>query len=333
MPLGKVSVRWASGFRLNSVGLVCLFTLGVVAVGLAQQSRPGEVDSTAVDVENTSVLLNPQDASQTAVGDFRYAGGVAISARDTEQLHGLSDLEIAGTDRLIAVGDLGILLEARLIFDAAGRLAGLADARITRLRDEDGTLPSDKTDVDAEGLALMPGGDRLVSFERRHRILLYPAGGGAPRRVSAPAEAFPPNAGMEALAADPEAGEDAYLVGAEESGSTWSCRAAAACIQGPSVEKPAEFGLVAMRRLARGQSAYLLRAYDEVRGVRVSLRIVGAGKIVAEMDLTAPLTVDNFEGLGAEQRSDGGYRFYLLSDDNASPTQRTLLLAFDWRPR
>ena len=148
-----------------------------------------------------------------------------------------------------------------------------------------------------------------------------------------PTKSFPANGGIEALAADPEAGEDAYLVGAEVSGSTWSCRAAAACIQGPRVEKPEEFGLVAMRRLPRGQSAYLLRAYDDVRGVRVSLQIVDVGKIVAHMDLTAPLTVDNFEGLGVVQRPDGGFRFYLISDDNASPSQRTLLLAFDWRPR
>ena len=138
---------------------------------------------------------------------------------------------------------------------------------------------------------------------------------------------------MEALTADPEAGGDAYLVGAEVSGSIWSCRAAAACIQGARVEKPEEFGLVAMRRLPRGQSAYLLRAYDEVRGVRVSLQIVDAGKIVAHMDVAAPLSVDNFEGLAVVQRPDGGFRFYLMSDDNASPSQRTLLLAFDWRPR
>jgi hypothetical protein len=32
-------------------------------------------------------------------------------------------------------------------------------------------------------------------------------------------------------------------------------------------------------------------------------------------------------------RADGSVRFYLLSDDNASAAQRTLLLAFDWRPR
>jgi hypothetical protein len=322
----------AFSLRTSPAALLLVFTLGVTAVGVAQQSRPGELDSTPVVVESASVPLNPQDDSQTAVGDFHYAGGIAFGSRDTDELHGLSDLEVAGTDRLIAVGDFGALLEARLIFDADGRLAGLADARMARLRDEDGTLPSDKTDVDAEGLALLPGGDRLVSFERRHRILLYPAGGGAPRRVPAPDEAFPANGGMEAIAADPEAGGDAYLVGAEVSGSIWSCRAAAACIQGARVEKPEEFGLVAMRRLPRGQSAYLLRAYDEVRGVRVSLQIVDAGKIVAHMDVAAPLSVDNFEGLGVVQRPDGGFRFYLISDDNASASQRTLLLAFDWRP-
>jgi len=64
----------------------------------------------------------------------------------------------------------------------------------------------------------------------------------------------------------------------------------------------------------------------------VSLQIVDAGKIVAHMDVAAPLSVDNFEGLGVVQRPDGGFRFYLISDDNASASQRTLLLAFDWRP-
>jgi hypothetical protein len=32
-------------------------------------------------------------------------------------------------------------------------------------------------------------------------------------------------------------------------------------------------------------------------------------------------------------RADGAIRFYLLSDDNFSKLQRTLLLAFDWRPQ
>jgi hypothetical protein len=45
------------------------------------------------------------------------------------------------------------------------------------------------------------------------------------------------------------------------------------------------------------------------------------------------LTVDNLEGVAAVPRPGGVTRFYLVSDDNASPQQRTLLLAFDWRSR
>ena len=51
------------------------------------------------------------------------------------------------------------------------------------------------------------------------------------------------------------------------------------------------------------------------------------------MDLAPPLTVDNFEGLTSVPTPDGGTRFYIVSDDNGSNTQRTLLFAFDWRPR
>jgi hypothetical protein len=54
--------------------------------------------------------------------------------------------------------------------------------------------------------------------------------------------------------------------------------------------------------------------------------------MVARLDMAPPLTQDNFEGLAAVPRPDG-VRFYLLADDNALATQRTLLLAFDWQPR
>ena len=308
----------------------------ILAAMAAQQSPPVERDAVAIAVESASVPLNPQDASQTAVGDFQYAGGVELEARDTDQLHGISDLEIAGTDGLVAVTDFGALIDARLVFDAANRLVGVTTARVMSLRDENGTRPSDKADADAEGFALLPGGDRLVSFERRHRILLYPASGDAPRRVAAPEEAFsafPPNGGMEALAADPDAGADAYLVGAEVSGHTWSCHLTTSCVESATVEMPAGFGLVALRRLPGSQTAYLLRAFDERLGSRVSLQIVGAGKIASQMDLAAPLTVDNYEGLAVVPRPDGGLRFYLISDDNASGRQRTLLVAFDWHQR
>jgi hypothetical protein len=138
---------------------------------------------------------------------------------------------------------------------------------------------------------------------------------------------------MEAITADPDVASDAYIVGSEETGETWTCRVSAGCEPGARVPKPDEFGLVAVQRLGAGRTAYLLRAWDAARGNRITLRVAGPAGTLAQLDLARPLTVDNFEGLAARQEPDGRIRFFLLSDDNASPSQRTLLLAFDWQPR
>ena len=302
-----------------------------VACAAPQSNGAAPASDSAIAIDSTPVPLNPQDASATAIGDFVYAGGLALTSLQTDQLHGLSDIAITGTDRLTAVGDLGVILSARLVLDPAGRLVGVADAHLASLTGEDGTRLSDKADADAEGLALLANGDRLVSFERRDRIWLYPANGGPPRPVPAPEVAFPNNGGMEALAPDPEPGVDAYVVGGEVSGDTWTCRVSMPCVRGRTVSKPDGFGLVAITRLPEMRTAYLLRAFDEARGNRISLQIFREEHILARLDLTRPLTIDNFEGLAAVRRADGGFRFYLLSDDNASATQRTLLVAFDWR--
>ena len=328
---GKALERQSIGSWLRA-GVVVSSIAGVWA---APQSSPvAPIPTDPISIDAVPVPLNPQNPSEMAIGDFLYAGGLELTSRQTDRLHGLSDLVVTGTDRLTAVGDEGILLDVRLILDGAERLVGVTDARLTLLTGEDGkTLPG-KEEADAEGLTQLPSGDRLVSFERRHRIWLYPAAVGPPRPVPAPEVPFPPNGGMEALAADPEAGVDAYVVGAEVTGDTWTCRlSSTTCIKGPSVDKLEEFGLVAISRLPRMQTAYLLRAFDTARGNRITLKILRSTTLVARMDMAPPMTIDNFEGLAAVPRTDGLVRFYLISDDNGSASQRTLLLAFDWRPR
>ena len=286
----------------------------------------------AITISATAVPLDAQDASRQAVGEFRYAGGLALVSPDTARLHGLSDMALRG-DQIIAVSDEGDLLKARLVLDKAGRLAGLSEGKIIPLVGLDGKVLPGKMEADAEGLALMPNGDMLVSFEQRRRIWLYPAKGGPPRAVPFPDANFPANGGMEALAPDPTAGPDAYVTAGEESGETWTCRLSGGCVTGPVIDKPAEFGVVAVTRLSKSRTAWLLRAWDPVRGSRVTLSIRDkAGAEVARLDLARPLTVDNFEALAAVPDKGDTIRFYLLSDDNFQSIQRTLLLAFDWTP-
>jgi len=287
----------------------------------------------AIAVQAVPVGLNPDDPGQTSVGAFTYAGGIALTSDETARLHGLSDLEITPDGHLTAVSDEGDLLQARIVLDPVGRLVGMTAARLTTLSDLNGQPLQGKVASDSEGLAILANGDRLISFERQDRIWLYPAKGGKPRAVPAPQASFPENAGLEALGSAPTIAPDAYLAGAEDSGEVWICRLSTTCSPTAPVTKPPEFGLVAIRSLADGSIAYLLRAFDPVRGNRVSLEIHKGSHVMARLDLARPLTVDNFEGVSAVRLRDGRTRFFLISDDNFNTrSQRTLLLAFDWMP-
>jgi hypothetical protein len=314
-------------------GVLCaIVAVSAAAVPEAVRQVALPLSGQSIRIDATPVPLHPQDPSVVAVGNFFYAGGLMVTSKDTNRLHELSDLVIRDDGRMTAVGDDGILFNARLVLDDHERLVGLTDGRIAPLIGPDGK-PLTGTAGDAEGLALLRNGDLLVSFERQARILLYPARGGRPHVVSSPRTRFASNEGMEGLDAMPDIGPDAYMVGAEDTGKTWRCRLAAGCQPGPTLEKPEGFGLVSLTRLPDRKTAYLIRAYDPARGPRVSLRILASDRVLEEMNLARPLTVDNFEGLASTPTRNGRRRFYLVSDDNAAADQRTLLLAFDWRPK
>lgn len=53
----------------------------------------------------------------------------------------------------------------------------------------------------------------------------------------------------------------------------------------------------------------------------------GAARVLAQMNLF--VTLDNFEGIAARQMPDGRVRLYVISDDNFSGRQRTLLMVYD----
>jgi hypothetical protein len=322
-------VYWSVAMWTSLVLSVAAIASLLTRTQRASTRAPELVERIAVDT--APVPFNPNDLTATAVGDFRYAGGLVLSSRQTDLPHEMSDIVSTGQDRFAAVGDEGVLLEGRLVLDEAGHLAGVADASLRRLVDDNGGLLA-HPNADAEGLALLPTGDLLVSFETRPRIWLYPKAGELPRAVPSPPLTPESNAGMEALTADPDVGTDAYVVGIEDSGETWRCRVTSPCVKGPTVDKPREFGLVSMRRLPDGMTVYLLRAYDPVRLSRITLKILRDSTVIARMDLAAPMTVDNFEGVMSVPGANGRRRFYLLSDDNNSASQRTLLLAFDWQP-
>ena len=225
-----------------------------------------------------------------------------------------------------------------MALDAQGRPTGLNDMAVRPLTDPDGQALIPKYLADAEGLAILPNGELLVSFERDHRVWRYDREGRWLGERVIPDFPFTENEGMEGIAA---AGDDAFWVSGENGGN-WLCGAGACEASADSmaadslpddVLRPTSL-IVDPNRPDRVW--VLQRAYHSDRNtntIGITQRIISDDTVrwVGVATFTAPATVDNFEGIAAVRRPDGGVRLYILSDDNFNPGQRTLLLAFDVR--
>ena len=343
------------------IGLRAALALGMIGglSGMATQCTPRRAPPVVatppapvkagpeITVTATPVPLDASNPAKVdAGGGFTYAGGLWLTSTTTSRLHGLSDLSVTADGRLTAISDEGDLFEAKLQLDAGGKLVGLTDTKLQPLKGPNGQPLQGKREGDAEGLAVLPNGDRLVSFEGNHRIWRYAVGPDGTWSLPAPAPKpstiFPANEGMEAISAYPAAGPDAYLVGGEE-GEVWLCKLSADCKSLPPQSGPDfTWGLTGFAPFQGTAVATLHRGYDPIRGWRSVVRFISdPTKPLAQQRTSAALHIegamprDNFEGVsltGAPAGAPAGStRIYLISDDGAvSNSQRTLLLAFDW---
>ena len=291
---------------------------------------------TDVPVTTTPVAINDPDL-EAGTGSLIYVGGFQITS-EFNRLHGLSDIKFFDQSRFVAVTDEGLLVRGALALDAQGRPTGLNDMAVRPLTDPDGQALIPKYLADAEGLAILPNGELLVSFERDHRVWRYDREGRWLGERVIPDFPFTENEGMEGIAA---AGDDAFWVSGENGGN-WLCGAGACEASADSmaadslpddVLRPTSL-IVDPNRPDRVW--VLQRAYHSDRNtntIGITQRIISDDTVrwVGVATFTAPATVDNFEGIAAVRRPDGGVRLYILSDDHFNPGQRTLLLAGDVR--
>lgn len=262
----------------------------------------------------------------------RFAGGVQIVLDEASPLHSLSDFKLDQDGGFISVTDAGDLARGRLVLDGQGRLTGVANLQYRRLTLLTGGPIVEKRDGDAEGLALTAAGEVIVSFERDHRLWNYgPANAPemVPSVLARPDFAFTNNDGMEGIALAPGG-----LRVAGESGGVWDCGPTACAVvvaPPPTPLTDADFRITGMDRDPSGDGWFVLeRSFRAPADVRARIRRMAPdgtlGPVLAALKF--PGTTDNFEGLAAVAHA-GGTRLYILSDDNASEKQRTLLLAFD----
>ena len=240
---------------------------------------------------------------------------------------GFSGLHLAPDLTLTAVSDRGFWWQARL------RLAplGLGPARHGPLRDAAGR-PLPAGGRDAEALAALPDGSWLVGFERRHRIARYARLDGPALPIAAPAglAAAPSNGGLESLAllADGRLLAIAESLG-EEDRAAWIGR------DGRWEERryrPAP-GFSPTDAVALGAGALVLeRDFSLFRGFRCRLAYVtdlSRPVLVGEtwLDLPPDAPAENWEAVATARTSEGAL-LALLTDDNESPFQKSLLAIY-----
>lgn len=286
------------------------------------------------------------------IGALAFRGGVELKARH-RFLGGLSGLDrergpgVGGG--LVAVSDRGaiVAIAPRIEKD---RLVG-AECWALALSGADGK-PLKGDDVDAEGVAVLGDGAAVISFERRHRLAVYVAPKGAPNPGPALGDikALAGNRGLEALALTPDGG---LLAGAESPTilgtphAVWRFAPSSEPgrrfqdADGPAFAIASEpgFGLVGFAVTPLGHLITLERFWTAETGNRIKIgwspgaeAFSASGKItvaeLARLDRGSAVPVDNFEGVAAGPGPDGETRIWIVSDDNFSNGQKTLLYLF-----
>jgi len=284
-------------------------------------------------------------------GQLSFRGGLVLTSPDGD-FGGLSGLGIAKTgNRILAISDRGHLFSAQLIY-RDGRLAGISDGAKSSLKGSKGQpLPNEsKAWHDAEGLALGPErlqGPLWVSFERRHRIETYAfdrRGADAPAKrtkLPPPLNRNRSNSGVEALArmGAGTAYEGALLAFSEK--PQWGGKISGYILGGPNpgpiwLSAPGGYSATALTFLPDGDLVVLERRFGNLFDFSIRLRRIAAATLKTGATLEGEVLfegglaykIDNFEGIAMHETEDGEVRLTLISDDNFSAIQQTLLLQF-----
>lgn len=323
---------------------------GLILLAAGPSAAPAQSKSTAP--ETIAVQAMPLPAFSRAEPDRLRFGqlefrGALVLASDAEHFGGLSGLSIdPDGERFLAISDRANWIRGRILVDH-GRPIGMADAEIAPMLDADGRPLARSKAYDTEALA-RSGGTLYVGIERVHRIVRFDyARNGVSARarpVAAPAAVgkLPSNQGIEALAFVPEGLPLAgTLIAISERGLDADGNIRGFLIGGPSpgtfaLRRGGEFDVTDAALAPDGSLFILERRFSILRGVGMRIRQVPLADVKAGAVLDGRILIeagnghqiDNMEAIALHRDAAGETILTLLSDDNFSGLQRTLLLRF-----
>jgi hypothetical protein len=304
-----------------------------------------------VTITTTPLPLNRDDPAADRIGALQFMG--AVQLRSTNALFGgVSALRFGGTTatgaQMLSITDTGKWLAFETV-ETAGRLSGIRNAQLVTIRQPDGSLTQTKAQGDAEALEWDAAtGEATLVYEQDHRLAHFsgidarqPATlAAAPFRIErlTAMTGWPPNGGGEAMAILPDG---TRIVISERSLHADGSHAALMTRAG----KTTEFGIMGLPDYSPTDAAALDATHILVLHRRFDL--MGQGAAVSVVDLAPaltatpprvlptrllaawqpPVTLDNMEGLAVRREGSRTY-LYIVSDDNLSGLQRTLLMKF-----
>jgi hypothetical protein len=316
-----------------------------VSPACAQRSRfltPVRITVDAKPIE----AFNISAPDQRRFGTLEYLGGLELTSSFSE-FGGLSALRVgADGEHFVSLTDKGNWLTGRIVYEG-GRPSGIVDATMAPMLGPDGRPLAARGWYDTESLAERDGW-LYVGIERVNRIVRFDF---ARKGVLARAEEIPVplgisklpnNKGLEALAFAPPGSQLAgTLMAFSERGLDFKGNLKAFLLGGAlsaefSVKRRDEFDISDSTILPSGDVLLLERRFTWLSGIAMRLRRIAIADITPDALVDGPVVlfadmgyqIDNMEGLSAHPGPNGSTILTMISDDNFSVLQRTVLLQF-----
>jgi hypothetical protein len=301
----------------------------------------------AIEVKARPIsAFDPRDRSHVRFGSLEYRSGLVL----TSPFPGFGVLSAIRLDakgeRFVSLSDKGSWFTGRIVY--SGReMTGLDDVEAAPMLAEDGRPITARGWFDSESLAF-DGQVAYVGLERVNQVLRFDFAKDFTRArgevVPLPpaAKKLPFNKGLEALVWVPKGLPLAgTLIAISERGLDPHGNLIAFLVGGPtpgqfSVRRTENFDVSDAVLLPSGDLLVLERKFSLFAGVgirirRIALKSIAPGALVdgpsifnADLDEE----IDNMEGIDAHVTEAGDTVLTMISDDNFSLIQRTLLLQF-----
>ena len=341
--------------KSTAVGLSAMALPGMAWAQDATQPPPKPMPSDEFPVtEAASIEVNarpipffdPDDHAHTRFGSLEYRGGLVLTSR-FPGFGGLSGLRLDPRgERFISFSDKGTWFTGKIVYNGR-EMTGLADVEAAPMLGPDGKPITTRGWFDSESIAL-DGSFVYIGLERVHQVLRFDFSKGFTRSrgevvpLPAAASKLPSNKGLEALVFVPKGMPLAgTLIAISERGLDARGNLIAFLVGGPtpgqfSVRRTENFDVSDAVLLPSGDLLVLERKFSLLTGVGIRIRRIPLASVAPGAVIDGPSIfeadlhdeIDNMEGIDAHVTPEGETVLTMVSDDNFSMIQRTLLLQF-----